>query len=108
MNERGYLYHNVVFNTFDEFTKASEEAADHHDYEKQIESIKTELSSNARAELISLKPQLKELLYEYYLKTNLGEKQAYELAHQHTDPELARAGQVLKDPEIYSSLLVGY
>ena len=108
VNRRGYLYHNAVFSSFDEFTKADAESPDHLKYHKQIESIQETLTDNARSELAALKPQLKDLLYEYFLKINLGEKQAYELAHQHTDPEITRAGQVLKDPEIYSSLLAGY
>lgn len=105
---RGYVYHNPLFSSFDRFSKTKTELTERTRYDKQIVIIRECLTEDARTEFLSLKPQLNNLLYEYFIRFNLGEPKAYELVHQKFDPELAKADQVLKDPETYSNFLAGY
>jgi carboxyl-terminal processing protease len=104
----GYLFKSPVLREFEEFKSELENSPTQYNITGSIDEMQRSLKSVADEELLSLRPQLESLLYDYLIAYNLGEKSANELSRQYHDPELVKAGEVLQNPQTYSGLLVGY
>ncbi|MCP4580325.1 MAG: S41 family peptidase [candidate division Zixibacteria bacterium] len=105
---RDYTYHNPIYNSFDLFLSQNIEQSEETSLNDHFDAIVKILEQNSKNEMLSMRSRFKDILYEFYIRTNLGEKKAFELVYQKKDPELIKAGKVLKNPETYSSLLVGF
>lgn len=108
INDRGYVYCNPAYDLFNQFVSRNGDQFENNRMENHVEAIDKILEARSRNEMLSMKSNFKALLYEYFITINLGEKEAFELVYQKQDPELVRAGLVLKNPETYGNLLVGY
>jgi len=105
---RGYVYYSPAYDLFNQFVSENNGQGERSRTMPHVNAIEEILKERSTNELLSMKSSFKELLYEYFVTINLGEKEAFELIYQKRDPELVKASVVLKDPETYGSLLVGY
>jgi carboxyl-terminal processing protease len=103
-----YVYRNELYDNFGKFKTGLSNEDMIRSLDQQLQDIEGILRENARNELLSLKPQLKDIIFENIIVVSLGENAACRLVRQNTDACLAKAGTVLKNPDTYSSLLVGY
>ncbi len=108
LDERGYVFQDEVYSRFNQFKAVVDTVPGPSRMTKPLGEIKEILDNNAANELLSATPLLRKLLYEYIVSLNFGEKTALELSGQYNDPELVKAGEVLKSPDVYGDLLVGY
>lgn len=108
LNKKDYIYQNDSFIKFEEFKSGLDGLPCESRLNEPLAEINNILNENAANDLLSVKSALKNLLYEYLITYKFGDKVALELAGQFTDPELSKAGEVLRNPDTYSSLLVGY
>jgi len=108
INDRNYVYYSPAYDLFNQFVSQNNDLRETSRVIPHIEAIEEILKERSCDEILSMKSSFKELLYEYFITINLGEKESFELIYQKRDPELVKASVVLKNPETYGSLLVGY
>ena len=105
---RGYVYHDEADLAFRQFAASYEPALGGGQIENQIDKISDYLSRRSRDELQSLRPQIKELLYESFIRRRMDSREAYHLLNVANDPELQKARDAVNHPEAYENLLAGY
>ncbi len=108
IEKRDYVYRSPAYNSFEQFLTENAKLIDEIKLENHTEAIKNILNDRSQTEILSLRSQVKNHLYESFITISLGERKAYELVWLKTHPELVKAGEVLNDPKIYSSLLANY
>ena len=107
IKSQGYVYQSELYRKFLEFKSLSESESNNR-LGEPVDNIESALKDNAEKDLVSMRAEFEWVLYEHLINHVHGEKAALELAGQYTDPEIKRASEVLKNPETYGSLLVGY
>jgi len=108
LQNQHYVFRDELFIMFDDFKSSIESRPDDSRLKKNTVGIEEILKLEAADKLHAETPAFRQLIYEYTIRRNFGDKSALELSGQYTDPEINKAGAVLRSPETYSSLLVGY
>jgi carboxyl-terminal processing protease len=108
LHANNYIYKDDASLKFAEFKQSLGNLADEATLEEPVDDIESFLRQSSLREIQEAAPVFKQILYEHIITRQFGEKTALELARQYTDAELIQASEVLKDPDMYSSLLVGY
>ncbi len=108
ISSRDYVYYDPAYDLFNQFVSQTVDQGNSGRAIAHIEAIEKILKEKSLDEMLAMRTNFRDLLYESFITVNLGEKEAFELIYKKQDPELVKAGSVLKNPEMYSSLLVGY
>lgn len=105
---RDYVYHNPVCSAFDRFVSENGVSDKKGNLNDHVKAIKDILFIRSNDEMISLRLQIKDLLYDYIIVTCLGKQKSYELVWLKRHPELIKSREVLNNPNIYNNLLAGF
>ena len=105
---RGYVYHSSICSAFDRFVSENGVSGKKGKLNDHIKAIKDILSSKSNDEMLSLRSQIKDLLYECIISNCLGKQKSYELVWFKKHPELIKSWEVLNAPDIYNNLLAGF
>jgi carboxyl-terminal processing protease len=108
LNRTGFYYEDQAESAFKEFVDKAGTAQNNPRLNNHLKAIKEILTRPSTTELWSVKPQLKELLYENFLEKRLGTKRAVELVWLKNHQEIAKAREVLSDLKSYVNLLSNY
>jgi carboxyl-terminal processing protease len=108
LKARDYVYHNPVCSAFDRFVTENGVSDKKGNLNDHVKAIKDILFTRSNDEMISLRLQIKDLLYDCIIVTCLGKHKSYELVWLKRHPELTKAREVLNNPDIYSNLLAGF
>lgn len=105
---RGYVYHNSTYSAFNQFMSENGTSGKESNLTNYINAIKDILSNRSKNEMFSLRPQVKDILYDCFVTTCLGKQQSYKLVWLKKHPELIKSREVLNDPNAYSNLLADF
>jgi carboxyl-terminal processing protease len=104
---KGYVYYDDRYRKFHEFAGQVDSLSQSSHLKQPLAEMENVLKGIAD-ELQAQRTRLGEVLYDDIVETYLGDKAAGAMSRQYNDPELVKAGEVLKSPELYSDLLVGF
>jgi carboxyl-terminal processing protease len=105
---RGYVYHNSAYIAFNQFVSENGISGKESNLTDHIKAIKDILSTRSKNEMLSLRLQVKDLLYDCFITTCLGNQQFYKLVWLKKHPELIKSQEILSNPNAYSNLLADF
>jgi len=106
--KRGYTYHDDADNDFRQFVAAHKASIGDRSIGGQLDKMSEYLARRSGDELESLRPQVKDLLYESFIRRRMDSREAYRLLNVAHDPELLKARDVVNNPDAYGNLLAGF